>query len=332
MEDNILDLMKGLRKIFYVFISSVALAFLALIINWIYQPKHYLLLLADLRNEQSLVKKLRDADANDPLSEYLRGQFSKETGKMINNYDESQPPSDLLKREIVYELNRLIKSKTFWDSKRFQDVPLTKQTRELAEDGAQKQKEIISLNRLLLEEYYPSEITPSGDVRKPIKFFTIEVYKEYFSLVYGLLFGIFIFILFLRMRFLKITVDQMQEEVNCDPYIFFPWLASPFHKLTTGFILFWIPITIGFTELSIVTGGHLFRDSNYLMPWLFELIGIVDGVILILILVFAVYISIDVSFIRKKLGLSPVTHEMKLLMHNLKNKISYIFRWKIFIS
>jgi hypothetical protein len=221
----------------------------------------------------------------------------------LDKYNKSRPPSELIKTVLINDLNRIIQGKSLWDEQLFRDVILTKKTDKLTKENSQKQKDTIRLNRLLLEEAYQYEMVMSEDVRKPIKFLNLEIYKEYFSLVYGILFGIFILILFLRMRCLKVITNRIKKE-NVELFRFFPWITSPFHKLTLGLILFFVSIGLGFIELGKVTRGHLFQkcDNKFLIPWLYQAIGYVDAVVFILGVIGLIYIFIYIRSIRKNLG------------------------------
>ena len=113
-----------------------------------------LLRVDDFTNPTSLVVKLRDA--LDPLSQYLRERFSPDMKQRMDAYDESQPPSEVLQKALVGELNRLLKE-VLYDAQRFAQVILSEKTQRWIKQGPPG-KELLHLNRLLLEEAYPREI------------------------------------------------------------------------------------------------------------------------------------------------------------------------------
>jgi len=64
----------------------------------------------------------------------------------------------VLQKALVDELNRLLKGPSLYDTLRFAHMALTKKTRGLIEQDPQG-KDLVYLNRLLLEEAYRGEIT-----------------------------------------------------------------------------------------------------------------------------------------------------------------------------
>lgn len=129
-------------------------------INYIhgYVPYRFSALLrADHLNDAArLAVKLRDA--RDPLSRYLRGQFSPDERQLLDEYDGFRSPSKALKGALIRELNRLLEGECLYDEQRFAQVTLTEEIRRWIEQNPQG-KDLIRLNRLLLEAAYPDEIT-----------------------------------------------------------------------------------------------------------------------------------------------------------------------------
>jgi len=105
-----------------------------------------------------LAVKLREA--SDPLSQYFRGKFSKETSRLLDEYDGSIPPSEVLQRALIDELNRLIEGDCLYEKQRFAQVELAEETRTLIEENPQGEV-LILLNRWLLEDAYPHEMAKS---------------------------------------------------------------------------------------------------------------------------------------------------------------------------
>jgi transcriptional regulator with XRE-family HTH domain len=107
-----------------------------------------------------LAVKLRDSQ--DPLSQYLREQFSPDTQRLLDGYDGESPPSEELQKALVDELNRLLQGDCLYDRQRFGQVELTEeQTSEELRWRLEKNPQgdaLIHLNRLLLEAAYPDEI------------------------------------------------------------------------------------------------------------------------------------------------------------------------------
>ena len=88
--------------------------------------------------------------------------------------------------------------------------------------------------------------THQPGAQKPIEIFNLVIYPEYFSLIYGILFGVFIIALFIEIYLLKRTTIQIDSCENIDDISlvnsikFFPWVASPFHESKVGSIIFWV--------------------------------------------------------------------------------------------
>ena len=109
----------------------------------------------DLKEPNSMAVKLRDA--RDPVSQYVRGQLSPELQQQLSGYDDSSPRSDALQRNLVDELNRLLKGPSLFEEGRFSQVPLAEETRKLMAQNPQGD-DLVRLNRMLLEDAYPREI------------------------------------------------------------------------------------------------------------------------------------------------------------------------------
>lgn len=112
----------------------------------------------DLKDPASLATKLRDA--RDSLSQHIRGQFPLDTQQLLDSYDGSSPPSELLQEALINGLNQLIRDGYLYNEQRFVQTTLTNETRRLIEQNPQGE-DLILLNRLLLEEAHLHEIAKS---------------------------------------------------------------------------------------------------------------------------------------------------------------------------
>jgi len=106
----------------------------------------------------SLAAILRDAQ--EPLAQYLRKQFSPDTQQLLDEHNVSSPPSEALQKALIKELDQLLQGGWLYDEGRFAQVMLTEKTRKLLAERPRGDA-LISLNRLLLEEAYPNEIAKS---------------------------------------------------------------------------------------------------------------------------------------------------------------------------
>jgi Neuraminidase-like domain len=110
-----------------------------------------------------LASKLRNP--TDPLSIYLRNQFSENTRELLNTFDPSTGETDL-QDALIIELNKLIKGPSLFDEQRFAGVDLSDQVLELIAKHPQGTT-VIALNRMLLEEAYADEIEQSSVLSLP---------------------------------------------------------------------------------------------------------------------------------------------------------------------
>ena len=110
---------------------------------------------ADIKNPINLIVKFRGMEDN--VSKYLRKNFSKKTLEHLNEYDKKRQSSELLCSALVNELNRLLISPCIFKRKDFSDVRLSDNIRRMICRKPQG-KELILLNRILLENVYSDEL------------------------------------------------------------------------------------------------------------------------------------------------------------------------------
>ncbi|HYN44619.1 MAG TPA: ATP-binding protein [Candidatus Limnocylindrales bacterium] len=113
---------------------------------------------SDFKDPASMRAKL--INKNDPLSAYLEKQLSPYMLELLKKYDSIS--ADVFKENLGRDLNRLISGPSLFDEKRFEEVVLAERTRMLIKQNPEGD-ERIHLNRLLLEEAYPHEITKGID-------------------------------------------------------------------------------------------------------------------------------------------------------------------------
>lgn len=111
----------------------------------------------ELRDSASLAVKLRDR--HDPLSDYITSQLLPETQQMLKSADGTNPLPETDQRRLIDELNgvRLLRGPSLYDEQRFAQVKLTDETQRFIKLNPQGD-DLIRLNRVLLEEAYPTEI------------------------------------------------------------------------------------------------------------------------------------------------------------------------------
>ena len=106
-----------------------------------------------------LVNKLHSG--KDPLSQYLRSRLSKEMRAKIDNNDGSKLSLQVLGQLLTEDLNRWVKGPSLYKSDRFAGITLCPETNLLLLKKRPQAASVLRLNRLLLENAYPAEITRS---------------------------------------------------------------------------------------------------------------------------------------------------------------------------
>jgi UDP-N-acetylmuramyl pentapeptide phosphotransferase/UDP-N-acetylglucosamine-1-phosphate transferase len=115
-------------------------------------------MLRELRDGSSLATKLREE--RDPLSEYLLTRLTPDAQKMLKAYDGTNPLTEADQRRLVDELNDILRGPILYDEQRFAQVKLSDEAKRFIALNP-KGDDLIRLNRVLLEEAYPAEISKS---------------------------------------------------------------------------------------------------------------------------------------------------------------------------
>jgi H+/Cl- antiporter ClcA len=110
----------------------------------------------DIVNLDALAARLKNPAPNDFLSEYIASQLSGPTRSLLAEYDGG--PNPRLRRELVNDLNRLLLSGPLYDPQRFTGTSLKQETVKLAGQET-RGLDLVRLNRSLLLEAYPQELT-----------------------------------------------------------------------------------------------------------------------------------------------------------------------------
>jgi hypothetical protein len=165
----------------------------------------------ELKDKTGLAVRLRDG--GDDCSVTLRAKFSQELARMLERFDPSVPVSEELCGSLVNDLNRLLATPLYQEPS-FDSVKLAGDALKLrdtvkANASQPSPCDVVRLNRLLLEETYPHEITLS-----PRSYITIEDPNSYTDLPFD----------YLRLKrtvILKLhgTVDRVADRNSLPPEI-----------------------------------------------------------------------------------------------------------------
>jgi len=160
---------------------------------------------------------------------------------------------------------------------------------------------LLGLIRLLNSKFY-------GE-KSPIKFLDMNIYPEYFSLIFGILFFVFILVLHLMFLNLKTLIDQILLSSDGIDLIeklkYSGWFASPFSKGKSGPIIFASMISLGILYSIFLAIGHIIFPvpKNCKIPTIFyKLIGCFDLIVFSLSVYWFYQWRSYISVIRAKIG------------------------------
>jgi NADH-quinone oxidoreductase subunit J len=112
----------------------------------------------DILLPADLARKLRTGA--DPATAYLRDQIHPESRVKLMALKENEAPSLELISEMKRELNRLVDGPVLFETQRFSSVRLSNETQKLL-NRQSTLKDRKRINRLLLQDVFPEEITKS---------------------------------------------------------------------------------------------------------------------------------------------------------------------------
>jgi len=122
--------------------------------------------------------------------------------------------------------------------------------------------------------------------QEEMKIFDFVVYPEYISAIIGLLFCLFVVVLFFQIRLVfsglkaaRLGQSALETEIP-ESLQHFPWIACPLHESKLGPILFGLLLAVGCIILAVVSISHINGEATS-NPTAFKAIGYVDLAILI---------------------------------------------------
>jgi hypothetical protein len=112
----------------------------------------------DIKNLKAFAKRV--VQGLDPVSQWLQDAFDDSLRTALKEEPNRVTDSQELQTTLIERLNRLISAAVIYEPDRFAGVQLRPETEELrAAKDVQKGEETIRLNRLLLEDAFPSELS-----------------------------------------------------------------------------------------------------------------------------------------------------------------------------
>lgn len=270
MESHVCQILQNIHSAVNFAVFTAGFAILAMLVNRLNQPRCTLLLESHVINPKCFLGTLAKAD--DPVSEFLRSQFPKQTERWLAMLDLSRDVPRSVLRNVISELNAILEADKLWQAAESGRVPLD--TSRTAAMG------VFQRNRSLLQAAYPQEVEFSNDVRKPIKILNLDILPEYFSLIYGILYGLLVLFLTSQILLLDAAIHKFPPTPEVvEKIVSYPWIASPFHYSVWPLVLFFGILAVGLVELGFVTDGHLREhppENRFLTSSVFKFIGKVD--------------------------------------------------------
>jgi hypothetical protein len=122
--------------------------------GWIQSPINYNLAGSDISNVNAFAKKL--SEKSDAVSVFLNEQLDDTAKGALADLNSATTNVKAATSALLKSINKLVDGPSIYDEKRFAGVHLRAGTQELL-----KSKDATHLNRLLLEDAYPSDIVKS---------------------------------------------------------------------------------------------------------------------------------------------------------------------------
>jgi len=113
----------------------------------------------DITDLASLAKKL--ADKSDGVSAFLSDQLDDPVKSGLAAYSPSNTDVKAVRSGLAKNLTKIISSAALYEKTRFKNVQLRPETQELLKQDSHG-RELVQLNRLLLEDAFPTELSKSA--------------------------------------------------------------------------------------------------------------------------------------------------------------------------
>ena len=117
----------------------------------------------DLKDASSFAAKLK-ARA-DGVSSYIRDRLKDSTRWYLEHWQGPKGVSDALQQSVIDDLNAIIGRSSIWDTSRFSKLNIRQETSDLLKRDPHGE-DLAWLNRLLLEDAYPLELSRSAQIQK----------------------------------------------------------------------------------------------------------------------------------------------------------------------
>ena len=129
-----------------------------------------------IKDPGSLLVKLQDTRA--PVSELIASQLSEDMQWVLVGYNGTSTPTAQQQAVLLSDLNQLLQMDSLYDAERFTHIELSEQTQALIAENPQSGEALVHLNRCLLADVYPYELTAPSEARTAKDFTGIEACRE----------------------------------------------------------------------------------------------------------------------------------------------------------
>ena len=163
--------------------------------------KQFQFQLEDLKDPGSLAVKLQDTRA--AISQYIAAQLSAETQRLLDEYDGISNPTSELQKALLDDLNRHLQAGPLYDPQSFADIELSERTEEFLTQDPKSGETLVRLNRSLLSDAYPYELTASSEKQTSEDSKGIEKCRE-------------------NLRQIQLALENHRAEVDAEPQ----WLSE----------------------------------------------------------------------------------------------------------
>ncbi|MDP3072922.1 MAG: MFS transporter [Opitutaceae bacterium] len=119
----------------------------------------------DLKTPTQFVARL--SQPQDDVTRFVRARLSVETDRLLGQVSADTKPFPALTDALVADLNRLLSEPAFHTAERFAGVELSRQSRRLLDEKTTAGSRLIVLNRTLLNDAFPAELSRKADYRLP---------------------------------------------------------------------------------------------------------------------------------------------------------------------
>jgi len=121
----------------------------------------------EIKDLPGLITRLRER--SDPASTFLWNSLSKPEQTMLMSYQPSAPGSAQAEEVVVHSFTKIIGGPCIYKDKRFKGVSMQPETAYLIKQNPTGSK-LIRLNRLLLEDAYPQELSRNQRMDRRVSF------------------------------------------------------------------------------------------------------------------------------------------------------------------